>query len=99
MSRPHQERGEGDGPRLVGLGGLVVAGRDATPLLETVEAPFHDVALLVELLVEAGRASASAAAAAPLRFWSARSGMVWAMPRLRSQVRIARELWPLSPST
>src|SRR5687767_13925065 len=37
-SRPHQQRGEGDG-RLVGLDGLVVAGRDATPLLEVVEAP------------------------------------------------------------
>ncbi len=58
MSRPHQERGEGDG-HLVGLGSLVVAGRDATSLLEAVETPFHDVALLVE----AGRASASAAAA------------------------------------
>lgn len=65
VSRPHQERGEGDS-RLAGLGGLVVAGRDATPLLEADEAPFHDVALLVKLLVEAGRASASAAAAGPV---------------------------------
>lgn len=48
------------------LGGLVVAGRDAAPLLEPVEAPFHDVAPLVELLVEAWRASAPAAAPEPV---------------------------------
>lgn len=65
MSRPHQERCEGDGC-LVGLGGLVVAGRDAAPLLEAVEAPFHDVATLVELLVEGRRAPASAAAPEPV---------------------------------
>ncbi len=48
------------------LGGLVVAGRDAAPLLEPVEAPFHNVAPLVELLVEAWRASAPAAAPEPV---------------------------------
>ncbi len=48
------------------LGGLVVAGRDAAPLLEPVEAPFHYVAPLVELLVEAWRASAPAAAPEPV---------------------------------
>jgi hypothetical protein len=33
MSRPHQERGK-SGDHLAGLGGLVVPGRDATPLLQ-----------------------------------------------------------------
>lgn len=65
MSRPHQERGEGDGC-LVGLGGLVVAGGDASPLLQAVEASFDRVALLVEVLVEGRRASAAAAAAEPV---------------------------------
>lgn len=60
MSRPHQERGEGDGC-LVGLDGLVVAGGDASPLLQAVEAAFDHVALLVELLVEDWRSSAAAA--------------------------------------
>jgi hypothetical protein len=45
MSRPHQERREGDGC-LVGLGGLVVAGSDAAPLLEAVEAPFKERAAM-----------------------------------------------------
>ena len=65
MSRPHQERCEGDGCP-VGLGGLVVAGRDAAPLLEAVEAPFHHVAPLVELLVEDRRAPAPAAKPEPV---------------------------------
>lgn len=60
MSRPHQERGESDGC-LVGLGGLVVPGGDAAPLLQTVEAAFDHVAPLVELLVKGGRAPALAA--------------------------------------
>lgn len=65
MSRPHQERGEGDGC-LVGLGVLVVAGRDAAPLLEAVEAAFHDVAPFVDLLVEGRRTPAPAAAPEPV---------------------------------
>lgn len=51
---------------MVGLGGLVVAGRDAAPLLQAVEAPFHNVALLVDLAVEGQRASAEAAAPGPI---------------------------------
>ncbi len=65
MSRPHQKRCEGDGC-LVGLGGLVVAGGDAAPLFQPVEAAFHHVALLVELLVEGWRASAAAEPVADL---------------------------------
>lgn len=56
---------EGDGC-LVGLGGLLVAGRDAAPLLEAVEAAFVDVVPLVELLVEGWRTPAAAAAAEPV---------------------------------
>ena len=62
MSRPHQQGCEGDGC-LVGLGGLLVAGGDAAPLLQAVEAPFHHIAPLVDALVE-GRGSPAAAAAA-----------------------------------
>ncbi len=65
MSGPHQERCEGDGC-LVGLGGFVVAGGDAAPLLQSVEAAFHDVAALVELFVEGRRAPAVAAAPEPV---------------------------------
>ena len=57
--------GEGDGC-LVGLGGLVVAGGDAAPLLEAVEAPLDDVAPLVDLLVEGRRTSAPTAASEPV---------------------------------
>jgi len=65
MSRPHQERCEGDGC-FIGLGGLVVPGGDPAPLLQTVEAPFHDVAVLVCLAVEGWRAATAAAAAGPV---------------------------------
>lgn len=65
MSRPHQERGEGDGC-LVGLGGLVVAGGDASPVLQAVEAAFDHVALLVEVFAEGRRPSAAAAAPEPV---------------------------------
>jgi hypothetical protein len=50
----------------VGRCGLVVAGGDAAPLLEAVEAPLDDVAPLVDLLVEDRRASAMAAASNPV---------------------------------
>lgn len=65
MSRPHQERCEGDGC-FIGLGGFVVAGGDATPLLEAVEASFHDVAVLVRLTVEGRRAASPAASPGPV---------------------------------
>ncbi|BCK69652.1 hypothetical protein Srufu_036050 [Streptomyces libani subsp. rufus] len=91
MSRPHQKRCEGDGC-LVGLGGLVVAGGDAAPLFQPVEAAFHHVALLVELLVESRRASAAAAAAEPVADLVGSFGMVWLTPRRLSQVRMALEL-------
>lgn len=91
MSRSHQQRCEGDGC-LVGLGGLVVAGGDAAPLLEAVEAPLDDVASLVDLLVEGRRTSAMAAASEPVANVSDRSRMVCGMFRRRSQVRMAFEL-------
>lgn len=56
---------EGDGC-LVGLGSLLVAGGDASPLLEAVEAPFHHVAALVDLLVEGRRSATSAAVPDPV---------------------------------
>jgi hypothetical protein len=58
MARRHQERCEGEGC-LVGRGGLVVGGSDAAVLLEAVEAAFHDVATVVELLVEGRRTPAT----------------------------------------
>lgn len=57
ISRPHQERREGDGC-LMGLGGPAVLGGDAAPLLPAVEAAFNHVAPLAELLVEGWRAEA-----------------------------------------
>ncbi len=75
MSRPHQQGCEGDG-RLVGLGGLVVAGSDAAPLLQPVEAAFHHVASLVGLLVEGRGRPPRLPRFRRLRTWSARSGIV-----------------------
>lgn len=91
MSRPHQQRCEGDGC-LVGLGGLVVAGGDATPLLEAVEAPFDDVAPLVDLLVEGRRTSALTAAPEPVANLVGPFRKVCRMFRRRSQPRMALEL-------
>lgn len=54
------ESGQVDG------GGLLVAGRDAPPLLQAVDAPFDGVALLVSLAVEGWWPAASAASAEPV---------------------------------
>lgn len=51
---------------MVGLGGLVVAGGDASPLLQAVEAPFHDVAVCVCLAVEGWWAASVAASPGPV---------------------------------
>lgn len=64
MPRPRQERREGDGCP-AGLGGPVVAGGDAAPPLQAVEAALDHVAPLVALLAEGRRASATTAASVP----------------------------------
>ena len=58
-------------------------------LAELAEGPLDGVALLVGGSVEGGRPAARAAAPSRLRTWSAGSGMVALIPRLRRWARIA----------
>jgi hypothetical protein len=62
---PEDERGEEYAAAVV-EGLLVVSGGDGPPLLEFVEEPLDDVATLVEVGVEGGRASTGGAAGAAL---------------------------------
>jgi len=74
------------------VGAFGVTGRQRAPLLEPVEEPLDDVAVLVPLLVERRRPAAGGAAPGAVVLWSLRSGIVWLMLRRRSAVRIAFEL-------
>ena len=62
---PHQDGGEVEAAEVV-EGGLVVAGGDATPVLDAVEGPLDDVAVAVAVGVEGAGAAALVAAAAPV---------------------------------
>ncbi len=65
MVEPDEGAGEGDGGE-VAVGAFVVAGGDAAPLFEAVEAAFDDVAAPVDSLVEPAGPFAAASAAGEL---------------------------------
>ena len=78
---------------------LVIPGGHRPVLAQSAEGALDGVALLVGRRVESGRAAALAAAAEPGRIWSAGSGMVALMPRLRRRERIALLEYALSART
>ena len=81
-------------------GGLVVAGGDATPVLDAVEGPLDDACVAVAVGVEGAGAAALVAAAAPVgQLVVAFVGMTMGTPRRRRDARLSRELSPLSAIT
>jgi hypothetical protein len=88
MAEPDPDRGHVDSPAPDEIA-LVVLGRHGAVLAELAERPLDHVALLISNAVEGGRAAARLPRRSRFLTWSAGSGMVALIRRLRRSARIA----------
>ena len=87
VAEPQNDRGDDQEGPVVG-GSFGVAGGQGAVLLEPGEAAFDDVAAGADLQVPAAGRPPPEPLARRRAIWSTRSGLVKAMPRARSAVRV-----------